>query len=266
VARCGSTERGRGIDEGLVVHTSSRGRHAQRPLRDVHLLNRVNLEVNMRWIGDLFAPYPCALCRTLLKPPNAPTCLRCGTRADPLPLSVRGALDARFAVFSHEGLARDAVVALKLGGECWRARGLGVLMAYACQSWLRDRPEVSPLVVPVPSTRARCMDRGGNPCAPLARVVGRELGVEVRFDALWRRGERTQRGRAGRARWDIEDAYASSGAIVAGRHVLVVDDVTTTGATFSACAKALVSMGAVEIAGVAVTGAAKDREEAVSLT
>lgn len=103
------------------------------------------------------------------------------------------------------------------------------------------------LLVPVPLHPVRLRSRGFNQALLLARPLGRALGLPVAPRAL-RRIRRTQAqpglGAAER-RVNLAGAFVvCHPATVSGRHVVLVDDVLTTGATANACAGALRAAGA----------------------
>jgi ComF family protein len=108
------------------------------------------------------------------------------------------------------------------------------------------------LLVPVPLHRRRLLARRYNQSALLAQVIGRVAGRPVVPDALRRvrptasLGEKTRRERAEA----VEGAFAvrpTRAADIAGRRVLLIDDVLTTGATAGACTRALLAGGAARV-------------------
>jgi len=111
------------------------------------------------------------------------------------------------------------------------------------------------LVVPVPLHPERQRERGFNQAELLAGVVSRELGMPMDRKALERRKPRPPKLRLSRhERWAVvRGAYAAApGRRIDNRRVLLVDDVFTTGATLDACARALRSAGAVQVAALTV--------------
>jgi ComF family protein len=97
----------------------------------------------------------------------------------------------------------------------------------------------------VPLSRERERERGFNQAKLLAERIGRRLRVPVRASWLARvRPTRPQSDLpAAERRTNVRDAFRGSGH-ASDRHVLVVDDVLTTGATLEACACALRGAGA----------------------
>ena len=162
-------------------------------------------------------------------------------RADPPPYG-----RAR-AVALHEGPARRIVHALKYQDRQDLAPMMGLWMARAGARLLAE----ADVAVPVPLHWLRLARRGFNQSGVLAEAVGKASGLEV-VQAL-RRMRRTRRqvGLDGRARRrNVEGAFAVRDRAlpaVAGRRVVLVDDVITTGATVHACVRALRRAGAAEV-------------------
>jgi ComF family protein len=149
------------------------------------------------------------------------------------------------APLRYRGPARDLVLALKFGGRLPAAAPLGRMLADAVVA--AGIP--GDLVVPVPLSRARFRRRGHNQADEIARVVARLAGLERDPRALSRRrdgGPQSGKTRAARAKGP-RGAYRADGDRVRGRCVLLVDDVVTTGATASACARALRRAGAARV-------------------
>jgi len=119
---------------------------------------------------------------------------------------------------------------------------MAALVAGESQAW---RPQV---VVPVPTTPRRLRERGFNPARLLALSVAERLEIPL-LDAL----ERPREGRrqvglpASERAANVRDAFVSAGALAGSlnhQHVLLVDDVLTTGATGAEAARAAQGCGA----------------------
>jgi ComF family protein len=203
--------------------------------------------------GGVSAEPFCPTCAEAVDPVPA-GCARCGQPGpDPLCGACRAsppAFDAVRAGGLFGGPLADAVHAFKYGGRSALARPLG--------AWLAARAPLPPgaLVVSVPLARGRRIERGYDQAALLAGALARAAGGRL-GPAVLRRVRETPpqvgRGREERAR-NVAGAFEATEA-VAGRDVVLVDDVVTTGATADAAAAALRRAGARSVVVVALARA-----------
>jgi ComF family protein len=151
---------------------------------------------------------------------------------------------------------REAIHALKYSRMHSAARLLGRMLATAIGRRAEDAP-AEMLVIPVPLYRSKRAERGFNQARALAEHAVRtlrrthpELHLTVAAGALIRtRATRSQAGLTPRQRRvNLRGAFkVSDESAVAGKHVLVVDDIFTTGATARAAAQALAKAGAATV-------------------
>jgi ComF family protein len=150
-------------------------------------------------------------------------------------------------------VVREALHAFKFGGRRALAAPLGDLLAEAVQGRLpRGLPD---LLVPVPLHPRRERERGFNQSSLLACRLGRAWGRPVRDDILGRvvaTPSQTALDAAAR-RANVRGAFRlRRPELIVGRHVVVVDDILTTGATLSECARTLQEMGATTVGALTV--------------
>jgi ComF family protein len=201
------------------------------------------------WIAiERIAPPCCATCGqpwATLDPTAPVTPARChACRAAPPPF------DYARAAGVYGGCLRDALHELKFGGVRALARPLGALVLEQCGALLG--PNVDALV-PVPLARERERQRGFNQAMLLAAQLGAASGLPVRPGWLSRpRGTRPQTElTASERRTNVAQAFVASPR-AAGAHVVLVDDIVTTGATVSECARTLRGAGARTVGVLAV--------------
>jgi ComF family protein len=148
---------------------------------------------------------------------------------------------------------REAVHRLKYQGGTAVVPLLGAAMAEGWRRYGRGAPDV---IVPVPLHWLRQWGRGYNQAELLARYVGSELGLPC--ERLLRRRRRTAQQAmldVDARRTNVRGVFAPApGARAGGRHVLLVDDVMTTGATLGEAARVL---GDAAVASVSVLTAAR---------
>ncbi|MEA3001763.1 MAG: hypothetical protein QOH81_551 [Sphingomonadales bacterium] len=200
----------------------------------------------------------CFACWQALTFLGDPCCLCCGlpfAYGDSLALCGRclaepPRFDRLRAAVAYGDVARSVVLKLKYSGR----PGLAETLARFMQ---RHLPEVAgegpALLVPVPLHRWRIWKRGYNQAALIAAALARGSGLPVAQDLLRRiRATPPLKGLGRRERaLAVRGAFEVSGEgrrALAGRHVILVDDVFTSGATAGACAHALKRAGAASVA------------------
>lgn len=134
-------------------------------------------------------------------------------------------------------VASALAIRLKHGGRIALAKTMARAM-------LRVLPP-GDVLIPVPLHRMRIWSRGFNQAALIAKAVGRLAGMPCDHHALERgRATRLLRGLGRRARARTVAGVFRATPNVAGKRVILVDDVYTTGATAGACTRALLKAGA----------------------
>lgn len=175
-------------------------------------------------------------------------CTRCSRRlatARPVEGSGPAGIDRAWSAAAHEGIARDLVAALKFR----RLLPVAETMAERIH-WLAPASVLTGMIVPVPTARLRTLSRGFDPAGEIGAALALRTGLPLQ-ECLCRRGAGRQRGRRRHER--IGHPPRILVCAPAPRSVLLVDDVLTTGATLSSCARALRAAGAVRVAAVTFT-------------
>jgi predicted amidophosphoribosyltransferase len=187
------------------------------------------------------APALCAACGRSCRS-AAIVCTRCSRRlsaADPIQGAGPAGVDRAWSSAPHEGAARDLVVALKFR----RLLPVAELMAERIH-WLAPSALLSGAIVPVPTARLRSVSRGFDPAAEIATALAARTGLRL-HPCLTRTGGGRQLGRRRADRVGHPPRIQPRGEVP--RSVLLIDDVLTTGATLSACARALRSAGSARV-------------------
>ncbi|WP_147820656.1 ComF family protein [Salidesulfovibrio onnuriiensis] len=142
----------------------------------------------------------------------------------------------------HDGALRELILAYKFSGGLHLSRLLQDMALAAFERHNESRPD---LIVPVPLHRRRLLWRGYNQSLELARRIATRHNIPLDARALVRTRNTVPQTRveAGERRRNIRDAFRADAASVAGKSVLLVDDVLTTGATLEECAKTLHKAG-----------------------
>lgn len=179
------------------------------------------------------------VCRSCAHPLPAPgLCGRCIAE----PPHYDGVVAACRYAFPLDGL----IQAYKYGGRLVAGAALASLFA----NRVLRRPD---LIVPVPLTAQRLRERGFNQALELARGLGQQMGVPVNARLCVKTRDTAPQTRLPwkERRKNIRGAFVVEGG-VAGRHVAVVDDVLTTGATLGELARNLKRAGAATVTGYVV--------------
>ena len=197
---------------------------------------------------DLLFPPKCPFCQSILETPADPVCPAC-QKSLPWLVGRAGERKVDFiqgccSPLAYRGAVREAIHRYKFSGVRAYARPFGLLMAQCVQ----DRPEMAPeLITWAPLSRKRRRERGYDQGELLARAMAKRLGLPAVPTLVKARHTQPQSGldSAEARRANALGAYALlPGAEVAGRRVLLADDVVTSGATLSECARTLLEAGA----------------------
>jgi ComF family protein len=199
----------------------------------------------------LVAPPGCAVCSRGCELRRR-ICQRCEAELSGLP-PVRSAVahvDETWSVAPYEGVARHLIGALKFGGRVALADEAAALMARRAPPTL-----LTGAIVPVPPAPLRRRRRGFDPAEALAAALARRSGLPL-VPCLARSQSPRQVGRHRAAR--LADPPRVRAVSPAPSEALLIDDVTTTGATLAACAETLRSAGARRIGAITLAASRRD--------
>lgn len=216
-----------------------------------------------RRLLDLISPRLCFICGCRLAPSESILCVSCllslpYTRFWLSPLDNPMArlfwgkfpIEGAVALFFYEphSEACNPIYDLKYHGSTEVGNELGSLLAHYCTE--HGCLTGVDAIVPVPLTRRRQRHRGYNQSMEIARGISQLTGLPIYNKVLRRtnfKGSQTQKDTLQRMQ-NVEDAFLlTDAAAIRGKHLLLVDDVVTTGATISACARQLCLAGDVRI-------------------
>jgi len=206
---------------------------------------------------SLFFPEVCPVCDRVLVGGERHICLRCLSdlpysyfwewRYNPAEVMLNGKFDVERVVslfiYREESHWKSLIHNFKYGKDkplgCYLSAMLGKKIVEAGLFKSVD------LIVPVPLHPFKRWKRGFNQAAVIAEELGRSLGgIEVNEKILKRRKNTTSQTIKDREEREVSvsKAFFLNRKEIEGREILLVDDVLTTGATVSACGKAILSV------------------------
>lgn len=214
-----------------------------------------DIAVVLRDVASLFLPRTCLACGRVLLENEGCVCLACrynmpltnfAKRKDnPIKLLFENVLpvESAAAMFWFVGGTewQRIIHNFKYYGRWFFAQKMG--------EWLGEELLDSgnfddiDLIVPIPLHYRRRLRRGYNQSEQLALGVGRKMGVECDFRSVRRRHYNdSQTSKSRSERWNnVEEIFDVRRAErLRGKHILLLDDVLTTGATMASCASAIV--------------------------
>ena len=216
-------------------------------------------------------PLPlCPSCREKIRFIHSPLCPRCGL---PFPaaegedhlcgdcITVEKPYAVARAVGEYEETLLTAIHRFKYRGRAGIGGILGGIMAdFAAGIW---DMKIFDLIVPVPLHRRRLRERGFNQAVILAREISKRFDIPLDFISLRREAftpPQVGLGREERSA-NVRGAFSAKHAErIAGRRILLVDDVYTTGSTLEECTRTLIRAKAESVAVLTLARAVRDHD------
>lgn len=199
---------------------------------------------------DLLFPPRCTFCRKLLKNGKLGVCAGC---AKNLPYTHGGGnqngdfFTVCVAPLYYEGVVRDSILRFKFKEATAYAKVYGALMADCIGENLEGRYD---LITWVPLSEGRLKNRGYDQAMLLAMAAALELD-DVAVETLVKHTDVPAQSGVGseeKRRANISGAYnVPDEELVAGKRILLIDDIVTTGSTLSECSRMLLQAGAKEV-------------------
>lgn len=203
----------------------------------------------LTWLSGWLFPEQCILCGKLLESDETDLCRSCRNEAPECPVSKikYPFIDQWTGLWYYEGNVRRSLLRYKFNNRRGYAAGYGRLLAMRL---LREERTDFDILTWIPISNRRKRRRGFDQVELLATHVGAELGVTPVKTLVKTRHNRQQSRIVGYAqrRANVLGAYApAEPQQFAGKRILLLDDIVTTGATASECARILLTAGAKEV-------------------
>ena len=209
----------------------------------------------MKWISDLIDlifPRTCLVCGELLSPQEKDFCINCLStlpkiekiRLDDIEKSFWGKVEIEratsFMYYHKNSPYNNLIHRLKYKNRPDTGDRLAFLAAKEiAESGFFDDIDA---IVPLPLSKRKMRQRGYNQCDYIAKGLSRATGIPVIKNAVKRlKSNETQTHKSRDERWqNVEGIFALSDAtLLEGKHILLIDDILTTGATLASCAKSI---------------------------
>lgn len=209
----------------------------------------------MKWISDLIDlifPRTCVVCGEQLSPQEKDICINCLStlpkiekiNLDEIEKSFWGKVEIEratsFMYYHKNSPYNNLIHRLKYKNRPDTGDRLAFLAAKEiAESGFFDDIDA---IVPLPLSKRKMRQRGYNQCDYIAKGLSRATGIPVIKNAVKRlKSNETQTHKSRDERWqNVEGIFALSDAtLLEGKHILLIDDILTTGATLASCAKSI---------------------------
>lgn len=214
----------------------------------------------IRWLIELVYPSKCVFCESLLGKDETDICTVCRRelpfverQTKHVPYSTRSV-----AALYYEDHVRDSILRYKFAGRISYSAAYGRLLAMT----IAENGLSCDLVSFVPVSRKRRRQRGYDQAERLSRAVAKELGIRQQRVLTKIRNNPAQSGISApeQRRANVLGVYrVKDRSLIAGKNILLIDDVMTTGATLSECCRTLIDSGASGVCCAALACGRRDK-------
>lgn len=199
----------------------------------------------------------CTKCQNNLPRIIPPVCPKCG-KPQPSGILCPGCVTWKSSIagirspLKFEGLVREAVHQLKYKNLTSLAGPLALIL----KDYLIHYPVPGDVLVPVPLHPRRLKERGYNQSLLLAQNLSRLLNIPVAGDCLVRTRFTTPQAKTtsvDERLQNVKHAFSCSNSNLQNQKVILIDDVSTSGATLNACAVTLIQAGSASVWGIVLS-------------
>ncbi len=206
---------------------------------------------SLRDFSKLIFPNVCTGCNRPLLKTEKSICLHCQTNL-PIRLNFKSeeliqrfygriklAEAYGFLLFKNKGLTQKLLHAIKYKGNKELAIELGLMFGSHCKNL--NLFSTVDVILPIPLHKSKLRLRGFNQSTLIAKGMAEGLGIEMNNEAIIRNVKTTTQTKKNRMqRWkNVDKTFAVVSNNLENKHVLLVDDVITTGATIESCGQIL---------------------------
>jgi len=206
------------------------------------------------WVLDFLAPQSCVFCGLSSAGEEKSICTGCYADLpwnEPAISPEHRIFDCCIAMLLYSFPVDVAIKAFKFERKLYYAPAFTEILCAACPLL----PQDIDAVLPVPLHWQRKAWRGFNQASELAKPVAKALGVPVIRGVYRRKATPYQSGLAARERVrNLRSAFEAK-VKIANTHILIIDDVITTGATSRALARVLLASGALKVSSLSIARA-----------
>jgi ComF family protein len=158
---------------------------------------------------------------------------------------------------NYEGKVKELIRTFKYDGDTILAADLASIMSLGWSTLTDYMPASNILLVPVPLHKSRKRTRGYNQSELLARELSKLIALPVSVNALIRKNATRPQQTLGKSErlQNVSNSFVGNKKKLAGRTIVLVDDVCTSGATLVACANEALACGALSVVALTVARA-----------